>query len=172
MAIFAISLYFLSVRWVIRYWQGAIMPAHFQKSNLNFLYPENWTLDEDDASGDQSVTVYSPGGGFWSVAVHHGAMEPLILANAALDAMKMEYNDIEIQEVEETIADRKLTGFDLNFFLFDFTNTAQIRSVRCNNDIYVILCQAEDSEFEQIQRVFQAITVSMLNGIKDLNYWN
>jgi hypothetical protein len=148
------------------------MPAHFHRSNLNFLYPENWTLDEDDASGDLSVTIYSPGGGFWSVAVHHGSIGPLNLANTALEAMKKEYNDLEVQQVDETIADRKLTGYDLNFFLFDFTNTAQIRSLKCNNAIYVILCQAEDSEFEQIHRVFQAITISMLNGLKDLGYWN
>ncbi len=149
------------------------MPAHFQKLGLSFLYPENWTLDEDDAlAGNQSVTVYSPGGGFWSVAAHHGSANPQNLASAALDAMKKEYQDLEIEEVNETLTGRKMTGYDLNFFLFDFTNTAQIRSLRCNQTTYTIFCQAEDREFEQIQQVFQAMTISLLNGLKDLNYWN
>jgi hypothetical protein len=148
------------------------MPAQFQKPGLSFLYPENWALDEDELSGDKSVTVYSPGGGFWSVAIHHGSAEPSSLANAALETMKKEYQDLEVQEVNETLTGRKMIGYDLNFFLLDFTNTAQIRSLKCNQATYTILCQAEDHEFEQIQRVFQAITISLLNGLKELSYWN
>lgn len=145
------------------------MPAQFQRPDLSFLYPENWTVDEDEVSGEQSVTVYSPGGGFWSVAVYHGSVDPLNLANAALEAMQNEYKDLEVQQVDETLAGRQISGYDLNFFLLDFTNTAQIRSLKCNRTAYTIFCQAEDREFEQIQRVFQAMTISLLNGLKDLH---
>jgi hypothetical protein len=148
------------------------MPAQFQKSGLSFMYPENWTLDEDELSGDKSVTVYSPGGGFWSVAVHHGSADPSNLAQAALEVMKKEYKDLEVQEVNETLAGRNMIGYDLNFFLLDFTNTAQIRILKCNQATYTILCQAEDREYEQIERVFQAITISLINGLKELSYWN
>jgi hypothetical protein len=86
--------------------------------------------------------------------------------------MKKEYQDLEVQQINESLAGRKMTGYDLRFFLFDFTNTAQIRSLKCNQATYTIFCQAEDREFEQIQRVFQAMTVSLLNGLKDLSYWN
>lgn len=142
------------------------MPAKFTKHGVNFLYPENWALDEEELSGDQSVTVCSPTGGFWSVAVHKGSIDPLNLANAALEAMKKEYQDLEVEEVNETLAGREMIGYDLNFFLFDFTNTAQIRSLKCNQAIYTIFCQAKDNEFEQIQRVFQAMTISLINGLK------
>ncbi|MGD0381874.1 MAG: hypothetical protein ABSA77_00035 [Thermoguttaceae bacterium] len=84
--------------------------------------------------------------------------------------MKNEYQNLEVQQINETLAGRKMTGYDLNFFLFDFTNTAQIRSLKCNQATYTIFCQAEDREFEQIQRVFQAMTISLLNGLKDLRY--
>jgi hypothetical protein len=148
------------------------MPAQFQKPGMSFYYPENWVLDEDEVSGDQAVTVYSPGGGFWSVAIHTGSADPVDLADSALEAMKKEYKDLEIEEVSETIAGRKMIGYDLNFFLFDFTNTAQIRTLKCNKSTYTILCQAEDKEFEQIQQVFLAMTVSLLNSMKDLSYWD
>jgi hypothetical protein len=148
------------------------MPVQFQRPHLCFLYPDNWTIDENEVSGNQSVTVYSPGGGFWSVAVHHGSAEPLNLANTALEAMQKEYQDLEVQQINETLAGRKMTGYDLNFFFFDFTNTAQIRSLKCNQVSYTIFCQAEDREYEQIKRVFQAMTISLLNGLKDLSYWD
>ncbi len=148
------------------------MPAKFQKNGISFLYPENWSLDEEDAlAGNQSVTVYSPGGGFWSVAIRPGALDPLKMATSALEAMKQEYQSLEIQEVHETIAGRKTVGFDLNFFLFDFTNSAQIRSFKCNHTTYTIFYQAEDQEFAQNQQVFQAMSISLLNGLKDLSYW-
>lgn len=145
------------------------MPIQYQRPGLSFLYPDNWTLDEDDApSGNQSATVYSPGGGFWSVAVHNGSANPLNLANATLEAMKKEYQGLDAEEVNETLDGRKMIGYDMSFFLFDFTNTAQVRSLKCNQVTYTILCQAEDREFEQIQRVFLAMTVSLLKGLKDL----
>lgn len=148
------------------------MPLKFEKPGLAFQYPDNWMLDEDEVSGDKAVTVYTPGGGFWSVSVHHGPADPVDLADSALKAMKEEYKDLEIEEINETIVGRKIIGYDLNFFLLDFTNTAQIRTLRCNKSTYTILCQAEDHEFEQIQRVFQAMTVSLLNELKDLSYWD
>jgi len=57
------------------------MPAKFDKMGISFQYPENWTLDEEDAlQGRDSVTVYTPGGGFWSVAVHPSTTDPDQLA--------------------------------------------------------------------------------------------
>ena len=60
------------------------MPATFEKLGISFQYPENWTLDEQDAlAGRKSVTVYSPGGAFWTVAVHSKAADPAELARDA-----------------------------------------------------------------------------------------
>jgi hypothetical protein len=95
------------------------MPAQFHRSDLSFYYPDNWTVDEDELPGGRSVTVYSPGGGFWSVAVHHGSVEPSKMANAALEAMQKEYKDVEVLPVDETLAGRQMSGYDLSFFLFD-----------------------------------------------------
>ncbi len=52
------------------------------------------------------------------------------MAQAALDAMRKEYDDMDAEPVRETIAGYELVGFDLNFFCLDLTNTARIRSVR------------------------------------------
>ena len=53
------------------------MPHTFSKFGISFLYPDNWTLDEQDAEGEaESATVYSPGGAFWSVSVHSPSSDP------------------------------------------------------------------------------------------------
>ena len=144
------------------------MPAHFDSLGISFQYPENWTLDDSDALlGRQSVTVYSPGGAFWSVAIHLGTAEPATLAAAVVDTMRQEYQGLESQEIEESIAGHDLIGYDLAFYCLDLTNTAQVRSFQFANATYTLYCQAEDREHEQVKRVFQAMTVTLLNGLSD-----
>jgi hypothetical protein len=142
------------------------MPAKFEGLGLQFQYPENWTLDDSDALlGRKSVTVYSPGGAFWSVAVHFGPVDPAKLAKIVVDAMRQEYAALESEEVSETIAGYELHGYDLNFYYLDLTNTAQVRCLLRGQTTYTIFCQADDREFKQLQRVFQAISTSLINDL-------
>ena len=60
------------------------------------------------------------------------------MAQAALDAMRKEYEDLEAEPVDETVAGHKLIGFDLNFFYLDLTNTAGIRSLRGRDTFYLL----------------------------------
>jgi hypothetical protein len=135
----------------------------YDKLGICFQYPDSWRLDEADAAeGRQSVTVYSPGGGFWCVAWHPSSAEPAMLAKKVVSAMREEYSDLEAEAVSETHAGEKMIGYDFNFYCLDFTNSAQIRSFRLKDATYSIFCQAEDREFEEIQSVFQALTHSLL----------
>ncbi len=141
------------------------MPAVFNKLGLRFQYPENWTLETDSATpGRQSVSVYSPGGGFWSISAHSSDAVPAKLASTAVDAMKREYDELDSEPANEEIDGVKLTGFDLNFYCLDLTNTARIRAFHNQRGSYLVICQAEDREFDQLSDVFQAMTTSLLRG--------
>ena len=70
---------------------------------------------------------------------------------------------------EESVAGHDLVGYDLAFYCLDLTNTAHVRGLRSAHTTYTIYCQAEDREYEQLKRVFQAITVTLLNSLKDLS---
>ena len=143
------------------------MPGSFNKLGISFQYPESWTLDEEDAlAGRKSVTVYSPGGAFWSVSVHPCSADPAELAKAAVDAMKQEYQELDAEEAREVLAGRDLIGYDMNFYYLDLTNTAQIRCLRTDRTTFSIFCQAEDREFERVRAVFQAMATSLLSGLK------
>jgi len=146
------------------------VPGKFDKLGISFRYPDNWTLDEEDAlAGRRSVTVYSPGGAFWSVTLHPPSADPARLAMAAVDAMREEYPEIEVEEIREALAGREMIGYDLNFYCLDLTNTARVRCLRTERTTYTIFCQAEDREYEQIQAVFQAMTTSLLSGLDQSN---
>jgi hypothetical protein len=139
------------------------MAAIFDKLGIRFLYPENWQLDESEAlAGNQLVSVYSPGGSFWSVMIHPPSAAPAKLAAAALKAMRQQYDELDSEEVRETVGGHDLVGYDMNFYCLDLTNTAQVRSYRTPDAAYVVFCQADDREFAEIEEVFRAITISLI----------
>lgn len=145
------------------------MPAQFNSLGISFQYPDNWKLDDSDALlGRKSVTVYSPGGAFWSVAIHSERTDPAKLAKAVVDALRQEYQNLEVDDAEETLAGHHLVGHDMAFYCLDLTNTAQVRALHFGGDTYTVYCQAEDREFEGVRMVFQAITTTFLNSLKDL----
>ncbi len=141
------------------------MPAVFDKLGIRFLYPENWTLDEQEAlAGENAVTVYSPEGGFWSVMLHPLSVDPSDLTLAALNAMKAEFTDFEAEPAHETVEGFELAGFDMNFYCLDLTNTALVRGLRLADATCIILYQAEDRDFATVEPVFRAITISLLRA--------
>jgi hypothetical protein len=141
------------------------MPAEFNKLGIRFQYPENWTLETDAAgSGRQTVSVYSPEGAFWTVMRHPANMDVTELAQTALVAMQNEYDELDSEPVQEEIDDVELSGYDLNFYCLDLTNTAWIRVASTKAATFLLICQAEDREFEEVSPVFQAMTASLLAG--------
>ena len=143
------------------------MPSEFRQMGISFQYPENWTLDDEDAlAGRQSVTVFSPTGAFWTISIHPRSTKPMTLAKQALEAMREEYADPDVEEIRETISGHELFGYDMNFFVMDLTTTARIRCLRTNRATYAVFYQAEDEDLARLGRVFEAITASLLRGLK------
>jgi hypothetical protein len=135
----------------------------FDRFGLAFDYPDGWAVDTGDAGGRYAtVTVYAPSGGFWSVSGHAPGGDPRDLSTAALAEMRQEYRDLDAEEATDRIAGRDLPGFDMNFYCLDLTNTAQVRTLLTDEAVYLIFCQAEDREWDQIAPVFAAMTTSFV----------
>lgn len=144
------------------------MPCEFKGMGISFLYPDNWDLDEEETDGRHgSVTIYSPSGAFVSIGVHPRIIKPMDLAKGAVDGILEEYSEVDVEEAQQTISERELVGYDLNFFCMDLTSTATVRCLRTQEATYSVFCQAEDNEFERLARVFEAITASLLRSIAE-----
>jgi len=139
---------------------------HFDRFGLAFDHPDNWAVDTEDSEGRYATaTVYSPRGGFWSVSGHAPGGDPLHLAAAVVEEMRQEYQELDVEPVEDELAGQRLPGFDLNFYCLDLTNTAQVRTLSTPDAIYLMICQAEDREWEAVAPVFAAITTSFVQGL-------
>ena len=135
----------------------------FNRFGLAFDYPENWFVDTQDAADRYAtVTVYSPEGGFWSVSGHARGGDPAELSLAVLRAMQKEYQDLDSEPAGEEVAGHTLTGLNINFYCLDLTNTAEVRTVESPGAVYLLICQAEDREWERVSGVFAAMTASFV----------
>lgn len=141
------------------------MPKVYDQSGLRFVYPDNWVVEEEEpGTADVAVTVASPQTGFWSVMLYRGERDFEPLAGAVLDALKSEYPQVEVDEVE----DAQGTGYDLSFSYVDLLNTASIRAFHHAGNTYVILSQAEDHELPMAEQVFAAMTMSLTRELPPL----
>jgi hypothetical protein len=139
---------------------------HFHRFGLAFDHPDNWMVDTEDSEGRfATVTVYSPKGGFWSVSGHAPGGDPGHLAAAVVAEMREAYRELDAEPATERAGSRAIAGFDLNFYCLDLTNTAQVRTLATPEAIYLILCQAEDRDWDEVAPVFAAITTSFVMGL-------
>jgi hypothetical protein len=145
------------------------MSALYENFGLSFMYPENWQLAEESGdidAGPKSVSVNTPGGGFWTLNVYDPAEDPQHLADQFRQTMETEYEGLEAFAVTEEVAERELVGYDMDFYCLDFVVSARVRSIRVAGRTYVISCQAETREFDELSPVFGAMTYSLLTQRK------
>jgi hypothetical protein len=139
----------------------------FDRLGLAFDYPDNWSVEIDDSSADRAaVTVTTPEGGFWSVSGQPAGLPAAELAEAVVLQMRSEYRDLDSEAVRDSVAGRRLEGWDLNFYCLDLTNTAQVRAIETPTTTYLLIAQAEDREWERVAPVFAAMTASFVAGLR------
>ena len=136
------------------------MQKDYDRDNLFFSFPESWALDDQNAP--ESVSVLGPDGSFWCVRRELPDTPSENAIAQAVDAMREEYPDLEVESISDTIDGVPLTGVDLHFFCFDLTGTASIRIWPRDDCKLVIFTQAEDNQLDRVQPAFTAITASLI----------
>lgn len=141
------------------------MTAVYDRQGVRFQYPENWELSEDSAEKlPSSVTVTASSGAFWSAVVYESNESAEELCRQALDAMRGEYDELEVDAVTEEIADESTIGYDLQFYCLDFLVRCRILALTTTDKTVLVTWQAEDRDYDSLESVFYAITTSLLRS--------
>jgi hypothetical protein len=142
------------------------MPATFDQHGLRFEYPDNWSVDQgEDIEANQQVVVSSPHTAFWQLTKHPPGTELETLFDEVLAALRSEYREIEVELESELVEGRLVTGFTVNFFFLDLTNTCWLRGIETAAANYLLICQSEDREFAHVELVFRAMLASVLRNL-------
>lgn len=134
--------------------------GHFERDGIAFDYPENWTVSPEEYDSGWGVAVFSPATAFLSVTLDESGVGSADVADAALEAMREEYTQLDAEPVNGTIAGLPAAGYDVEFITIDLGNTCRIRGVTLGRGSLLVHWQACDREPENI-RVLEAIVQSM-----------
>ena len=72
---------------------------------------------------------------------------------------------LQLEPASERLEEFDLEGFDVNFICLDLTNTCWLRTCRTPTAVYLLICQAEDAEFDRVAEVFRAMLASLLRNL-------
>jgi hypothetical protein len=139
------------------------MLADFSQFGIRFHYPENWSLDPQALlNGGREITVYSPAGAYWSVAIYDRGTEPAEILQEFVTSLRQEYEQLDHSSFTESILGQDSLACECNFYYLDLTNTAMARVLTGVWANYLIFYQAEDREFAKLEPVFTAMIHSFL----------
>ena len=93
--------------------------------------------------------------------VYESPMEPRSLLDQVLTSMQAEYEGVESAVIHDQFADVESLGYDMCFYCLDFSSTL-VPSHPGTGKTILILWQAEDREFDRLEPVFRAMTISLL----------
>jgi hypothetical protein len=138
-----------------------MMAARFDDGGIHFQYPENWQLEREENETGWTVSLQSPGTAFMMVCLREDLPTPDQVAEAALDALREEYPELEADDCVDNLAGQPAIGHDIRFISLDLTNTCWTRSFYSSEGTILVLCQANDLELEEHEPVLRAICKSL-----------
>ncbi len=101
----------------------------YEGHGVRFEYPSDWAVEVIEDSSEVIVGVQEPSGlAFVLVTIDESCSDPGDVAEAALEAMREEYPDLDAVPMVETIGDHDMIGHDVEFFALDIANAATVRT--------------------------------------------
>ncbi len=136
----------------------------FEEHGLRFAYPASWELEVTDHGPVVTVAVQDPGGlGFALITTDESRPDPADVADAALEAMREEYPDLDAAPAMETINEHCATGHNVEFFAMDMTNAATIRCFRTPKRTVLAFGQWSDAGEPELPDLIRGV----VNSIED-----
>jgi hypothetical protein len=133
----------------------------FTEDGVSFVYPDDWRLEREETQGSWTTTLQSPQTAFLVVSYAADGPRPEPTAEAALEALRSEYPDLESESRVDALAGRMAVGHEINFFSFDLSNTAWTRSLFAEGGTLLVWWQANDLELPEYEPVLKAILASL-----------
>ncbi|MCE9533128.1 MAG: hypothetical protein K8T89_18675 [Planctomycetes bacterium] len=137
------------------------MPQEFARSGIKVRFPDNWLIEVDETEDGWSATIQSPDTAFLMLNHYPDDYEPMELADMALEAMRESYPDLEAEEIVETLNEKPVIGYDVNFIALDLTNTCWIRSLIGLEGNLLFMSQCTDQELETYGSTLREIVESL-----------
>jgi len=121
----------------------------------------------EDGSPDGPIgfTIDSPEAAFFSLIRYPWNSPPREVLEAALPALKEEYDQLESIEIDPELDIADSRGLELQFYCLDLLVTSKLFAFTVRPYTYLVQMQAEDRTFERLEEVFRAILTSVIRSL-------
>jgi hypothetical protein len=103
----------------------------YEDHGIRFEYPSEWVLEVTDDGPLTTIDLQHPDGvAFLLVSADLSCPDSGDVADSVLETMREEYPELDADPTEEVVDDRFVSGYDVQFFALDLSNTARIRCFR------------------------------------------
>lgn len=137
------------------------MSKLFRERGVSFRYPENWTLEREEADNGWTATVQSPGTAVAIVRLDEDMPDPQQVIETALEALRSEYPELEAEAQVDTLAGQMAVGHDIHFFSLDLTNTCWTRSLYTDDGTLLVMWQAADIDLDEYEPALKRLCASL-----------
>ena len=143
----------------------------YQGLGLSITYPENWQVTEDfDGSELLSFQLQSPTSAFFAVYMYPLSTACTEAINEAHRAIAAEYDEVEYDLIAtpEWMASAhqlaECVAAELHFYYLDLLVQVRLFAFRAHHHTYLIHIQAEDRDFNKLERVFDALLITLVQS--------
>jgi hypothetical protein len=140
------------------------MIQSFERDGVRFQYPGNWTVEATDGGPDEggwTVSVQSPETAFLLVSLRPDADDPAQLADQTLEALRADYQELDSENVVETLGGVVAIGHDIDFLTVDTPITCRTRCLETPAGPLLLLAQTSEYDRPRNDPVLRAICASL-----------
>lgn len=137
------------------------MTELYAAHGVQFRYPAEWEVSEEHEEGQLSITVASPNTSFWTLTLLADCPEPGDIVEAALDAFREEYEEIDVYPSTAQVCQMPTVARDIDFVCLELVNVARIRAFETDEFTAMVLYQGTDQEFADTGPILERITASL-----------
>lgn len=143
------------------------MDRLYRKAGIQFRYPQDWQLSEEGGTSEFSVTVNGEGTSFWSITLLRDRPSPEHVLDAAVDAFRDDYPEVDVYPTMTEIAHRPAFARDIEFVCLEMLNSAFLRAFQSAQYTVFVFYQTTDTELDEVAPIFEAISDSVHCDIDD-----
>jgi hypothetical protein len=143
------------------------MTLIYDKLGVRFLYAEGWKITEDEVDAEPRVlSIDSPSGGIWELILYSDPRDLDELVGEAVSVMSEEYENLETSDYTIEFGDVRASGQEIYFYHLDLLVHCRIVAAPLGEQTALLLWQAEDRDFDELEPVFRAMATTLLNPHK------
>ncbi|HUG70566.1 MAG TPA: hypothetical protein VMM76_22645 [Pirellulaceae bacterium] len=143
------------------------MTVIYDKLGVRLIYAEGWKITEDELDAEpRTLSIESPQGGIWELMLYSEPRDSDELAGEALSVMREEYENLETTAFTTEFADVSACGHEIYFYHLDLLIHSRIITAPFGEKTALLLWQAEDRDFDELEPVFRAMATTLLNPHK------